>query len=65
MIAWNELLYALIFLNDRELFTMPIKINTIFNDPSNRLNAVMAASTIMTLRLSSCSSLLNASWNKA
>lgn len=49
MIAWNELLYALIFLNDRNLFTMPIKINTIFNDPSNRLNTVMAASTIMTL----------------
>lgn len=49
MIAWNELLYALIFLNDRDLFTMPIKINTIFNDPSNRLNTVMAASTIMTL----------------
>ncbi len=49
MIAWNELLYALIFLNSRDLFTMPIKINTIFNDPSNRLNVVMAASTIMTL----------------
>ena len=49
MIAWNELLYALIFLNNRDLFTMPIKINTIFNDPSNRLNTVMAASTIMTL----------------
>jgi multiple sugar transport system permease protein len=49
MIAWNELLYALIFLNDRDMFTMPIKINTIFNDPSNRLNVVMAASTIMTL----------------
>ena len=49
MIAWNEFLYALIFLNDRALFTMPIKINTIFNDPSNRLNVVMAASTVMTL----------------
>ncbi|MDQ7024066.1 MAG: carbohydrate ABC transporter permease [Anaerolineae bacterium] len=49
MIAWNELLYALIFLNSRDLFTMPIKINTIFNDPSNRLHTVMAASTIMTL----------------
>jgi multiple sugar transport system permease protein len=49
MIAWNEFLYALIFLNDRDLFTMPIKINTIFNDPDNRLNVVMAASTIMTL----------------
>ncbi len=49
MIAWNEFLYALVFLNDRELFTMPIKINTIFNDPSPRPNVVMAASTIMTL----------------
>jgi multiple sugar transport system permease protein len=49
MIAWNEFLYALVFLNDRTLFTMPIKINTIFNDPSPRPNVVMAASTIMTL----------------
>jgi multiple sugar transport system permease protein len=49
MIAWNEFLYALIFLNDRYMFTMPIKINTIFNDPSPRPNVVMAASTIMTV----------------
>jgi multiple sugar transport system permease protein len=49
MIAWNEFLYALIFLNSRDLFTMPIKINTIFNDPSPRPNVVMAASTIMTI----------------
>jgi len=49
MIAWNEFLYALIFLNSRELFTMPIKINTIFNDPSPRPHVVMAASTIMTI----------------
>jgi multiple sugar transport system permease protein len=49
MIAWNEFLYAFIFLNDRGLFTMPIKINTIFNDPSPRPHVVMAASTIMTL----------------
>jgi len=49
MIAWNEFLYALIFLNDRTMFTMPIKINTIFNDPSPRPNVVMAASTIMTI----------------
>lgn len=49
MIAWNEFLYALIFLNDRFMFTMPIKINTIFNDPSPRPNVVMAASTIMTV----------------
>jgi multiple sugar transport system permease protein len=49
MIAWNEFLYALVFLNDHNMFTMPIKINTIFNDPSPRPNVVMAASTIMTL----------------
>ena len=49
MIAWNEFLYALIFLNEREMFTMPIKINTIFNDPTPRPNVVMAASTIMTV----------------
>ena len=49
MIAWNEFLYAFIFLNDRDLFTMPIKINTIFNDPSPRPHVVMAASTIMTI----------------
>lgn len=49
MIAWNEFLYAFIFLNDRMMFTMPIKINAIYNDPSPRPNVVMAASTIMTI----------------
>ncbi|MEJ2267322.1 MAG: carbohydrate ABC transporter permease [Anaerolineales bacterium] len=49
MIAWNEFLYAFIFLNNHDLFTMPIKINTIFNDPSPRPHVVMAASTIMTI----------------
>jgi multiple sugar transport system permease protein len=49
MIAWNEFLYALVFLNEHSMFTMPIKINTIFNDPSPRPHVVMAASTIMTV----------------
>jgi multiple sugar transport system permease protein len=49
MIAWNEFLYALVFLNSPDLFTMPIKINTIFNDPTPRPHVVMAASTIMTI----------------
>jgi multiple sugar transport system permease protein len=49
MIAWNEFLYALVFLNQNDMFTMPIKINTIFNDPSPRPHVVMAASTIMTI----------------
>ena len=29
MIAWNEFLYAFVFLNSRQLFTMPIEINTV------------------------------------
>jgi len=49
MIAWNEFLYALVFLNDRFMFTMPIKINAIFNDPSPRMQVVMAASVVMSL----------------
>ncbi len=49
MIAWNEFLYALVFLNSRTKFTMPIKIQAIFNDPDPRPHVVMAASTIMTI----------------
>jgi len=49
MIAWNEFLYALVFLNTRTMFTMPIQISTIFNDPTPRPHVVMAASTIMTI----------------
>jgi multiple sugar transport system permease protein len=49
MIAWNEYLYAFVFLTDRLKFTMPIAINTIYNDPQPRPHVVMAASTIMTL----------------
>jgi multiple sugar transport system permease protein len=49
MIAWNEFLYAFVFLNSKDLFTIPIAINTIFNDPSPRPHVVMAASTIMTM----------------
>lgn len=49
MIAWNEFLYALVFLNSRVMFTMPIKISMIFNDPTPRPHVVMAASTVMTI----------------
>jgi multiple sugar transport system permease protein len=49
MIAWNEYLYAFVFLNDRTMFTMPIAINRIFGDPQPRPHVVMATSTIMTL----------------
>ena len=43
--AWNEYLYAFVFLNDKDMFTMPIAINRIFNDPRPRPHVVMAAST--------------------
>ena len=49
MIAWNEFLYAMVFLNNHNLFTMPLKISTIYNDPDPRPHVVMAASTIMTI----------------
>ena len=49
MIAWNEFLYAMVFLNDHNLFTMPLKISTIYNNPDPRPHVVMAASTIMTI----------------
>ena len=49
MLAWNDFLYALVFLNSRDMFTMPIAINTIFNMPTPRPHVVMAASTIATL----------------
>ena len=49
MIAWNEYLYAYVFLNDRTLFTMPIVIDRIYGDPQPRPHVVMAASTIATL----------------
>ena len=49
MIAWNEFLYALVFLNSRNMFTMPIAINTMFNIASPRPHVVMAASTVMTI----------------
>jgi multiple sugar transport system permease protein len=49
MIAWNEFLYALVFLNDYNKFTMPIKIYTIFNNPSPQMEVVMAASVVISL----------------
>ena len=37
------------FLNDKNMFTMPIAVNRINNDAQPRPHVVMAASTIMTL----------------
>jgi multiple sugar transport system permease protein len=49
MIAWNEFLYAFIFLNDRNLFTLPIKLLSISQQLNTRWDVVMAASTVMTI----------------
>lgn len=49
MIAWNEFLYAYIFLNDRELFTLPIKLLSISQQLNTRWDVVMAASAVMTI----------------
>ena len=49
MIAWNEFLYALVFLNIRSQFTLPIALRTISMQLNTRWDVVMAASTIMTI----------------
>ena len=49
MIAWNEFLYAFIFLNRRENFTLPIKLLSISEQLNTRWDVVMAASTVMTI----------------
>ena len=49
MIAWNEFLYAFILLNNREMFTLPIKLLSISQQLNTRWDVVMAASTIMTI----------------
>jgi len=49
MIAWNEFLYAFIFLNIRDEFTLPIKLLSISQQLDTRWDVVMAASTVMTI----------------
>jgi len=49
MIGWNEFLYAFIFLNRRENFTLPIKLLSISEQLNTRWDVVMAASTVMTV----------------
>ena len=49
MIAWNEFLYAYVFLNRREIFTLPIRLMNISSQMNTRWDVVMAASTVMTI----------------
>lgn len=43
MIAWNDFLYAQIFLSSSELFTLPIGLNSLFNRPDYIWGRMMAA----------------------
>lgn len=43
MIAWNDFLYATIFLSSSELFTLPIGLNSLFNRPDYIWGRMMAA----------------------
>ncbi len=49
MIAWNEFLYAYVFLNRREIFTLPIRLMNISSQLNTRWDVVMAASAVMTI----------------
>jgi multiple sugar transport system permease protein len=49
MIAWNEFLYAFVFLNSTDAFTLPIKLVSISQQLNTRWDVVMAASTVMTI----------------
>lgn len=43
MVAWNDYLYATIFLSSAELFTLPIGLNALFNRPDYIWGRMMAA----------------------
>lgn len=49
MIAWNDFLFASIFLSDSGNFTLPIGLNTLFSTPDYIWGQMMAASLITAL----------------
>ena len=46
MIAWNDFLYATIFLSSADLFTLPIGLNSLFNRPDYIWGRMMAAALV-------------------
>lgn len=46
MIAWNDFLYATIFLSSSDLFTLPIGLNALFNRPDYIWGRMMAAALV-------------------
>lgn len=49
MIAWNDYLFASVFLNSSELFTLSIGLNSLFNTPDYIWGRMMAASLVTSL----------------
>jgi len=49
VIAWNEFLFAYVYLNSTDLFTLPIGINQIYRSLHTAWDQVMAASVIVTV----------------
>jgi len=49
MIAWNEFLYALVFLYDSDKFTMPLGLVRLYTSYQTSWDEVMAASVIITI----------------
>ena len=49
IVAWNELIFALTFLNDQSRYTLPVAMTFFFGRDDTAWGPVMAASTILTL----------------
>jgi multiple sugar transport system permease protein len=49
MISWNDVLFASIFLDSSEKFTIPIGLNSLFNTPDYIWGRMMAASILTSL----------------
>ena len=47
--AWNELIFALTFINDQTGYTLPVAMTFFFGRDDTDWGPVMAASTLMTL----------------
>ena len=49
MIAWNDYLFAVVFISSPEYFTLPIGLNELFNTPDYIWGRMMAASLVTAL----------------
>ena len=49
MIAWNDVLFASIFIDSPDMMTIPIGLNSLFNTPDYVWGRMMAASLVTSL----------------